>query len=366
MYNNKKVRALGLCSGGLDSILSALLLKNQGIEVVWVTFKTPFFSQDSAKRASEQTGIPLIVEDITDIYMEMLKSPPAGYGKNMNPCLDCHAMMFNQAGIIMQERGYDFIFSGEVVGQRPMSQNKNSMNYVENHSGFKGQILRPLSAKLLPETMMENQGLVKRDNLGEISGRSRKIQIEMAKEFGVKEYPPPAGGCLLTDKNFSRRLRDLLFVQKVYSKRDLYLLKHGRHLRLDDKIKIVVGKSEFDNNTIEKMYKSDTDIMLRHAFLAGPLVLIPNGAMLINDINITNNRTNNLSMNRTENIKKLDWNYDNQVAGFENIRKAGAICAGYTKAPKGELTDILVMSGGREDTIKVITLKPELFQNLMI
>lgn len=334
MNNNKTVKALGLCSGGLDSILSALILHKQAIEVEWVTFKTPFFSPDSAIKASKQTGISLIVKDITDIYMDMLKAPPAGYGKNMNPCMDCHSLMFNQAGGIMRENGYDFLFSGEVVGQRPMSQNKNSMNYVENHSGFKGEILRPLSAKILPETMMEKKGIVDRENLCGISGRSRKMQIQMAKEFGITDYPPPAGGCLLTDKNFSRRLKDLMVVQKSYSKRDLYLLRHGRHLRLDDKIKIVVGKSEHDNNKIEKMYKPDRDILLRHSFLAGPLVLIPDGATLNTDI--------------------------------ETIRKAGEICAGYTKAGYGESAQILVVERHKQNEFSVYAVDPNTFQNLMI
>lgn len=334
MNHNRTVKALGLCSGGLDSILSALILKKQGIEVEWVTFKTPFFSPDSAMKASKQTDIPLIVKDITDVYMEMLKAPPAGYGKNMNPCMDCHSLMFNQAGLIMREKGYDFLFSGEVAGQRPMSQNKNAMNYVENHSGFRGEILRPLSAKILPETIMEKQGIVDREKLCNISGRSRKMQIAMAREFSVTDYPPPAGGCLLTDKNFSGRLKDLMLVQKSYSKRDLYLLRHGRHLRLDDKIRIVVGKSEGDNNKIEKMYKPDRDILLRHSFIAGPLVLIPDGATFNTDI--------------------------------ETIRQAGAICAGYTKTGHGESAQILVVEGHKQNELSVYAVAPNTFQELMI
>jgi len=333
MISKKKVKAIGLSSGGLDSILSALLLQRQGIEVEWISFKTPFFSPDSAIRASKQTGIPLLIKDITEIYMEMLKAPPAGYGKNMNPCMDCHAMMFNQAGLIMRESGYDFIFSGEVAGQRPMSQTKNSMNYVENHSGFKGAILRPLSAKILPQTMMEQTGLVKREALGNISGRSRKIQMEMAKEFDVTDFPPPAGGCFLTDKNFSRRLKDLMEVQKSYEKRDLYLLKHGRHLRLDEKIKIVVGKSQGDNNQIVSMYRPDRDILIRHAFLAGPMVLIPGG-----------------SQNRE----------------IEILSRAGAICAGYTKTKPGDRAEIVVRSDEEEHHMIVYALAPEAFQTLMI
>lgn len=193
------VKALGLCSGGLDSMLAGLVLREQGIQVHWVSFETPFFSAAKARRASEMTGIPLTVQPIYPIYMQMLLDPPAGYGRYMNPCMDCHSLMFRLAGEMMRERGFDFLFSGEVLGQRPMSQKKPSLRYVEKHSGFDGLILRPLSAKLLPETIPEKEGLVDRDRLLDITGRSRKRQIDLAQQFGITNYPAPAGGCLLTD-----------------------------------------------------------------------------------------------------------------------------------------------------------------------
>ncbi len=341
MTESKTTKALGLCSGGLDSILSALILQKQGIEVTWVSFKTPFFSPDSALKASEMTGISLMVEEITEVYMEMLKAPAAGYGKNMNPCMDCHALMFALAGRIMDEKGFDFLFSGEVVGQRPMSQNKNSMNYVENHSGYKGRILRPLSAKILPETVMEQQNLVDREQLCDISGRSRKVQIRMAQEFGVTKYPAPAGGCLLTDKGFSRRLRDLMQVQEVYGKRDLYLLKYGRHLRLDDQTKIVVGKTKEDNNRIKNMFKSDRDITVRHASLPGPFVLIPGGAIKGDSIRVWDEIKN-------------------------TIQLAGSICAGYTKTKPGNDAEIVIKSGSWEQIVTVAALAPDQFRHLII
>src|SRR5210317_1475360 len=179
---NKPVRALGLCSGGLDSMLAGLVLRDQDIDVAWVTFETPFFNAAKARKASNMTGIPLTVKPIFNVYMKMLKNPPAGYGKHMNPCMDCHTLMFKLAGELMQEKNFDFLFSGEVLGQRPMSQNKASLGYVEKHSGFKGYIVRPLSAKNLPLTIPEREGLVDRDRLLDISGRGRNRQIKLAEE----------------------------------------------------------------------------------------------------------------------------------------------------------------------------------------
>jgi tRNA-uridine 2-sulfurtransferase len=221
---NKKVRALGLCSGGLDSMLSALVLQRQGIHVEWITFETPFFSSEKARQAAVQTGIALHVEDITNEYLEMLKQPPAGYGKNMNPCMDCHALMFRKAGQLMQVKGFDFLFSGEVVGQRPMSQTASSLRYVEKHSGHDGKILRPLSAMRLPETSMELEGMVDRSRLLDLFGRARKPQMELAIQFGLTSYPSPAGGCLLTDPGYSRRLKDLMTHSSELSKNALLLL----------------------------------------------------------------------------------------------------------------------------------------------
>jgi len=210
MAIKKNVKGLGLCSGGLDSILAALVLREQGIDVEWIAFETPFFSADKARKASFNHGISLIVKDITKRYMPMLKNPKCGYGKNMNPCMDCHALMFRIAGEMMQETESDFLFSGEVMGQRPMSQNKNSLRYVEKNSGYDGYILRPLSAKVLPETPMELNGLVDREKLCDFSGRSRKPQMALAKQFGVVDYPAPAGGCLLTDGGYARKKSRLL------------------------------------------------------------------------------------------------------------------------------------------------------------
>ena len=272
------VRALGLTSGGLDSILSALVLKDQGIEVAWVNFETPFFSSDRARSAARMTGIPLIVKNITGVYVEMLKNPNCGYGSNMNPCLDCHALMLEIAGSIMTEEGFDFLFTGEVLGQRPMSQTRPSLRYVEKRSGFAGHILRPLSAKLLQPTIAEESGKVYRDRLLDISGRSRKRQMTLAEDFGITDYPGPGGGCLLTDSGFSRRVKDLFDHQKDCLERDFELLKYGRHFRLNDKHKVVVGRTKEDNRHILELTDPNKDMTLRMMDVPSPTVLIPSGA----------------------------------------------------------------------------------------
>ncbi len=327
---SRKIKGLGLCSGGLDSILSALLLQHQGIDVTWVCFETPFFSSESAQKAAEQSNIKLITMDITDDYMEMMKAPKAGFGKNMNPCMDCHALMFTKAGQIMEKEGYDFLFSGEVVGQRPKSQNKNSLRYVEKNSGYDGQILRPLCAKNLPETHVEKEGLVDREQLMDITGRSRKVQMQMAEDFGVKEYPAPAGGCLLTDKVFSNRLRDLMNVQKTYDTSELHLLKHGRHFRLDAETKAMVGRSKFDNRYLVESADKEKHLFLHHAKMPGP------------DVILTGKHTK------------------------ENIQTAAMICAAYTKSKPGEKVPIKILQNGAERIINVETLKAETFRDLMV
>ena len=320
----KIVRGLGLCSGGLDSILSALVLRDQGVDVAWISFETPFFSADKAKAASALVDVPLIVEKITPVYMEMLKSPNAGYGKNMNPCMDCHTLMFSLAGAVMTEKGYDFLFSGEVLGQRPMSQNKSALRYVEKHSGYDGFIIRPLSAKRLPESQVEKSGLVNRDLLLDLSGRSRKPQIEMAKRYGVTRYPAPAGGCLLTDKGYARRLKDLLDHVADPSESDLELLKYGRHIRMAEGEKIIVGRTRQDNSRMLAHYSPKTDVMIRLQNRPGPVVLVPGGK------------------------------------DSDTIKTAAAICAGYSKAPAdAPVSAVVTHPGGRETLLSVVPVLPD-------
>ena len=311
-------------------MLSGMLLRKQGIAVQWITFETPFFSSEKAEQASKNTGIPLMVENITPIYLKMLTNPNCGYGKHMNPCMDCHALMFNLAGKIMKEKGFDFLFSGEVLGQRPMSQTMNSLRYVEKKSGFEGYILRPLSAKKLPETIPEQQGLVNRGLLLDISGRSRKPQMKLAKEFGIVNYPSPAGGCLLTDKGYASRLKDLFEHQETYAERELQLLKHGRHLRLNNTTKIIVGRTQKDNENIQKYYDPNLDTIIKVKTFPGPIILMPHGGR------------------------------------NETMMLAASICAGYSKAPENTPVEVSVTTPREHETVQVIGVPPKEIKHFLI
>lgn len=273
---NLKVKGISLLSGGLDSILAAKVVLLQGIEVIGVTFETPFFSARNAKIAAAQIDIPLSVMNITEEHLEMLKAPRYGYGKNMNPCIDCHTLMLKKAGKLMEETGADFVFTGEVLGQRPMSQNRQSLHMVAKNSGYGEYVLRPLSARLLPETKPEIEGKIDREKLLDLSGRGRKHQIELAKNHGITDYSSPAGGCLLTDPLFSRRLKELFEQQRNYTIRDVELLKVGRHFRTDTCAKVIVGRNSFDNQTILRL-SENTDMLLHMAHYAGPTVLVSGG-----------------------------------------------------------------------------------------
>ena len=270
------VKAIALFSGGLDSMLAAKLVSRQNIDVVCLTFTTPFFNAQKAKAAARQIKLPLLVEDITGEHLKMLKSPRYGYGKNMNPCIDCHTLMLQTAGGKMESTGSDFLVTGEVLGQRPMSQNKQSLYVVAKNSGYRDHILRPLSALLLDPIKAETENLIDRSQLLSIQGRGRKHQMELAADFGIANYAPPAGGCLLTDPIFSRRLRDLFSHQGDRNIRDIELLKYGRHFRIADNRKIIVGRNNADNEAIMKLAASD-DLILNMASFPGPIVLAPYG-----------------------------------------------------------------------------------------
>lgn len=267
------MKALSLFSGGLDSILSVKIIEEQGIDVIGIFFETSFFSSEKASQSAYYIGLPLQVIDITDRLLPIVLSPQHGYGKGLNPCIDCHQLMFKIAGETLKKEGADFIISGEVLGQRPMSQNLRSLSLISHDSGFKDLILRPLSAKRLPETLPEIKGWVMRERLLGLSGRSRKPQIELAKKFGIKEYPAPAGGCLLTEVVFSRRLKDLISRDPKFSRRDIELLKWGRHFRINEGTKIVVGRDQKENGMITSL-REDVDTVLIVESFPGPTVLV--------------------------------------------------------------------------------------------
>jgi len=275
-----KIKAVALFSGGLDSILAVKLIQEQGIEVKGVNFKTPFFGLDKTFLAAKSLDMDLEIIDITQELLEILKNPKHGFGKNMNPCIDCHTLMFKKAGEYMSKIGASFILSGEVLGERPMSQNRNSLNIIERESGFEGRILRPLSALLLAETIPEKGRLVDRNKLLNISGRSRKRQMELAVKMGIEDYPSPAGGCKLTEPAFSKRLRDL-FTQESFSLEEIELLKLGRHFRLSTNIKLVVGRNKEENEKIKEFFQ-EGDFLFKAKNLKGPVSLLK-GACQAND-----------------------------------------------------------------------------------
>jgi len=266
-------KALGLLSGGLDSTLAAMALMRQGIEVTGISFVTPFFGAGKARAASATIGFPLIVKEISAVHLEMVKNPKYGYGRNMNPCIDCHAMMFRLAGEILEEEGFDFLFSGEVLGQRPMSQNANALKSVANYSGYPDRVLRPLSAKLLPITPMEESGLVDRQQLLDIQGRSRRRQQALAIEWGFPDFPSSGGGCLLTEVGFSNRLRDLLKHDPEASVNAVELLKVGRQFRISPTVKLILGRNQEDNDRLEELAEPCHLKLLCRDF-NGPLGLI--------------------------------------------------------------------------------------------
>lgn len=265
-------KALGLMSGGLDSTLAAMVLMRQGIEVTGISFVTPFFGAGKAIAVAEKIGFPLIVQEISDIHLEMVKQPKYGYGRNMNPCIDCHAMMFRLAGEIMVKEGFDFLFSGEVLGQRPMSQNANALRSVAKHSDYNDQVLRPLSAKLLPITPMEENGLVDREQLLDLQGRSRRPQQALAVKWDYPDFPSSGGGCLLTEAGFSNQLRDLLQHDPQATPNDVELLKVGRQFRLSPTAKLTLGRHQADNERLDELAET-CHFKLRCSNHSGPLGL---------------------------------------------------------------------------------------------
>ncbi|WP_300350035.1 tRNA 4-thiouridine(8) synthase ThiI [Clostridium sp.] len=266
-------RALAMVSGGLDSILAAKLIKEQGIEVIGICFRSYFFNEENARRMCKQIDMPLEVVDFSEEHFEMVKDPKYGRGKNMNPCIDCHSMMMKYSGKLLEKFNADFIITGEVLNQRPMSQNRQALNTVKKESGFSDKILRPLCALNLEPTEMELNGLVDREKLLKISGRSRKVQMELAEKWNIVDYPSPAGGCKLTEPGYAIRLSDLLDNQKEVAKDEIEILKYGRHMRISPKNKAIIARNGEEWSEIVK-FKEDSDVLVTPKNSTGAPVIL--------------------------------------------------------------------------------------------
>jgi tRNA U34 2-thiouridine synthase MnmA/TrmU len=274
------MKAIALLSGGLDSTIAARVIMEQGVELEALNFMTVFCTCTNrgatclaSQKAVETLGIPLKVFNVSEEYLGVVKHPQHGYGRNMNPCIDCRIFMLKKAKAYMEESGAVFIVTGEVLGQRPMSQRKDAMHLIEKEAGLEGLILRPLSAKVLTVTIPEREGWVDREKLLNISGRSRKPQIELADHYGIHDYPCPAGGCLLTDPGFAKRMKDLMVYDPQFSLNDVHLLKMGRHFRFSNGVKLVVGRNEEENQKIQTFAQGE-DILLKVSSFPGPLSLL--------------------------------------------------------------------------------------------
>ena len=280
MTEEKKKKVVALLSGGLDSQLAIKMMQEQGFDVSAVAIKTPFCDFDCGRgcgfeirERADDLDVNLKTVYLCDEYIEMLKHPKHGIGAGFNPCIDCRSMMFDAAKKHMEEIGAEFIISGEVLGQRPMSQHAPALRTIENESDLVGKIVRPLSAALLPETDPEKDGLIKRENLGMIRGRTRRGQLDMAKKYGIENPPNAGGGCLLTEPHFGIKAKDLFSHTKNPTINDIDLLKIGRHFRLDEETKFIVGRNK-DENEMIKAIALPGDILLEAKDFVGPVSIL--------------------------------------------------------------------------------------------
>ena len=291
----EKKKVVALLSGGLDSRLAVKMMQKQGFDVTAVAIKTPFCDFDCGRgcgfeirETADMLDVDLKTVYLGDDYIEMLKNPKHGFGSGMNPCIDCRAMMFKAGKKVMEDIGAEFIISGEVLGQRPMSQHGPALRTIEKESGLEGKIVRPLSGALLPKTEPEERGIIRREDLGMIRGRSRKEQLKLAHEFGFENPPNAGGGCLLTDPKFAIRAKDLFSHTETPTTNDIDLLKIGRHFRFDAKTKLIVGRNK-DENEMLKALALDGDVLLETKNHMGPVSLLrgedsPSSMKLASDI----------------------------------------------------------------------------------
>jgi tRNA U34 2-thiouridine synthase MnmA/TrmU len=274
-----KRKAVALISGGLDSILAAKIVMEQGFGIIGLYCTSPFSKsyereqETHAARVSKAIGIDLRIFDMGQEYIELVRNPVHGYGKNVNPCIDCKIFMLKKAKAMMEELNSPFVVTGEVLGQRPMSQRRDTFHVIERDADMRGMVLRPLSAKLLPPTQGELNGTIDREKLLSISGRSRNVQFRLAERYGISGFSPPAGGCLLTDKNFSAKLRDLFEDNIAVNPEDIRLLTVGRHYRFDAGVKIVVGRNNNENNVLMSIAPHGYHLFMPQGF-PGPVALL--------------------------------------------------------------------------------------------
>jgi tRNA U34 2-thiouridine synthase MnmA/TrmU len=273
------MKAFALISGGLDSILAARVVRDEGIEIIPLNFKIPFCVRSKtpfdSKRihilVRDNLGLDLKTIDISEAFLKLLENPRYGFGSNMNPCIDCKMLMLSKAKELMKDFNTAFVVTGEVLGQRPMSQHKAALQLIGKRSGLEDLVLRPLSAKLLPETIPEKAGWVNRNKLFDFNGRTRKPQMELAKKIGISDYPNPAGGCLLTDPEFSKRLKELVEYQEL-NLDNIELLKIGRHFRISKDTKLIVGRNERENECLINLARQK-DYLFMPDKTAGPTSL---------------------------------------------------------------------------------------------
>ena len=273
-------RAIALLSGGLDSSLAVKMMIDQGIAVTAVHFTSPFCNctsksagcKNQAVKVAREFGVPIHVIHKGMDYMRIVENPPHGHGRGMNPCIDCRIYMLKEVKEMMVASGASFVITGEVLGQRPMSQHRAAIRKIEKESGMEGLVLRPLSAQHFSPTLPEKEGAVDREKLLAFSGRSRKPQIELAEKLGVRDYPCPAGGCLLTDEVIAARLRDLFAYLPDYSLADLHLLRIGRHFRLHPGLKIILGRNKLENEQIPTLARAGA-VLFYPVDFRGPICL---------------------------------------------------------------------------------------------
>jgi tRNA-specific 2-thiouridylase len=268
----KKVKALVLFSGGLDSILAVKLLEIQGVKVTGLTYKSCFFDEKTASKAAKTLKITLKIVDISHEHLDVVKNPPHGYGKAANPCIDCHTLMLIEAKKMMKKSSYDFVATGEVLGERPFSQNYQALLKIQELSGLREKLLRPLSARLLPVTLPERRGWVDREKLGDIQGRTRHKQLALAKKYRIKDFPQPAGGCILCEPVFATKLFDLLKNKPLCTVQDINLLRVGRQFWIEG-AKTVLGRNKGENERLVQIAQKG-DIIIEPKNFNGPTALI--------------------------------------------------------------------------------------------